>query len=343
MRARQRVLHDPGRRPRVHRRGAPLPGHVRGGLLRPARLRRSGPGGGERGPGQPAQLAAATVPRRRHAVVHPGPPGAAGVPAGPRPAPRRPDPHAALPGPARPPHPGHPAALRPRGRSAPGRAGDHHPRRGLVRATGGRVGAGRHGHQRRRGPLPGPQRGTPATGGHREQRGGCGLVAGAHRHLLHPHRGGGPHPAHRRRGPGALPGGGPAPPPRRPPVGHPGTAGPGGHDRKDSRPAHLPGLRDQQPGRGGGPAGPRRCRVPGVAGLPRPGLGPPVAPRRPADRRRGRRRAAAAHLPRPANPLPAHRRPGRRGARARPARGGVPGTRVLGRAVRPPVPEPALP
>ena len=77
------------------------------------------------------------------------------------------------------------------------------------------------------------------------------------------------------------------------------------------------------------------------------GLGPAVAalPHRPGRRRRpgGGPHPQPARVPPAPDGVGAHHRPGRRGAGPGAARRGLPGPHLLGRAVRLPVPEPALP
>ena len=101
--------------------------------------------------------------------------------------------------------------------------------------------------------------------------------------------------------------------------GHERHAGEGGHLR-----AALPGLRR-------------------VARAPRVGLGRAVAGMRRAPSRRRPRAAppAPAHLPRAAGLLTPHGRHGRRRSGSRAQRRGLPGTRVLGRALHLSVPQPA--
>ena len=79
----------------------------------------------------------------------------------------------------------------------------------------------------------------------------------------------------------------------------------------------------------------------GALAEPPLGVGRALGGVRPGPARERARAAAAApsHRPRPAGLLAPHGRQGRRRRRARPERRGVPGPRVLGRAVRVPVPQ----
>ena len=69
MRAGQRVLRYPWRPARGQGRRRQLPGHLCGRPLQPADQRGRRSAGGERGPGQRPQLAAAAIPDRRRSVV----------------------------------------------------------------------------------------------------------------------------------------------------------------------------------------------------------------------------------------------------------------------------------
>jgi HAD superfamily hydrolase (TIGR01509 family) len=147
---RQRLLRHPRSRARGGRRCRPLPRDLcRRGLQPPGQPGRR-PRGGERGPGQRAQLAAPDDPVGRWAVAGPGGAGGARLPAGARPAPGRAHAPAPCPRPGRQGDRGDPAPFRLHGRPAPGRPGDHGGPRELVGIAGGPLGPGRAGDQRRR-------------------------------------------------------------------------------------------------------------------------------------------------------------------------------------------------
>ena len=254
MHPRQRLPRHPRRSAGGDRRSGALSRHVRRWRVQPAAHPGTRPHPRGREPGQPAQLAAAALARRRRPVGQPRRPRGERLPAEPGPARRR----AAPPLPPRrhagPGHHGHLAAAGVHGRAAPGRAGDHPRRRELVRHPARACRHRRAGGQRpgRRGQAADPP--PPAARRAGPGRAGRPVAADAHQPVPHRRRGGHPHPGPRIR---------PA-----------GPAAPTGHQR-DRAPAG--GLHDPGPGRRAGAGGQGRRRV----HLPRPG-----------DHRTGRRSPA---------------------------------------------------
>lgn len=129
--------------------------------------------------------------------------------------------------------------------------------------------------------------------------------------------------------------------------------------RPDTQPADLPGKarrgREDRcstdiagPARGGAPAHGRRPRLASTV-FPRTAHHAACCVGTTLDRggvggsRGDGAHPAPARLPRPADALPAHHRARRGRARPGTARGGLPGTRLLGRALRPALRHPALP
>ncbi len=336
MHPRQRLLRHPWRPGGVHRRRHALPRHLRGRRLQPARLRGRRPAGGERGRRQPPQLAAPALPAARRRLARPrhhARPRPRGHPAPVLRSYGAPDSVRTR---SRPCAPGAAAAVRAHGRPAPRGPAHRVHRRGVLRAARGRGGARRRRHQRRGAPLRRPRRPPRHPRGHRHLAARRRVAALPHPDLRRPDRLRRPADLARvRRRP-------PRPAPRR----ADDPAGPGGredpHRRQGRRPAHLPRPGDQRPAarrrRPGAPGRPVRR----AAGSPSDGLAAAVAPGGAGRARRGGAHPPAAPLPRPADPLPAHRRPGR-GVPPAACTGRRTGARVLGRAVRPAVPEPALP
>lgn len=346
MHPRQRLLRHPRRGVRGARRARALSGHLCRRLLQPAPVHRGGPLRRERGHGQPPQLAPAALPdlpRRRgpRPLALPRPPVSDGAPADAGPAARHPDPLVGLRGRGR--TAADRGAVPPgaHGRAASGRAAHlFRVRRVDGRGRGG-VRDRRGGPQCRRRALP--RSGGPASDGlgDRRRAAGHGVAELPHPRLGHPSRAGRTDP-----GPGRPQRGGPAAADRPAGVPHPGTAArprlPRGR-RQNGRAVHLPRPGDREPAAHGRGRGRPRPALPAAARRPPPRLGEPVAAGQAGGPRRVGPDPAAAPVPCAPDSLAAHLRAGCRGAGPGPARRGVPRARLLGRAVRPAVPEPAPP
>ena len=300
---------------------------------------------GEREHRQPPQLAPTHLPYRRRGLVRSRPGRGARVRAAARSSSGHPHPDGADSRRCRSDDPGAPTPVREPLRSPRGRRPDGGYRRGLGRAPDRPFRPRRGGDQRRRGPLPGARRRASDHGRRGTVRSRDGGPACTHQPVGDPrgHRGQNPRGRGRTGRVARLPGGawGAV---HRPRVhrcrraGRVGRRGEGGH------PLHLPGPRHQRaPARGGHLARPAP-RVRGAGRPPRPGVGhrvgrgiPGARGRHPPDR--------AGHsppsLPRSPGRLRQHPRPRRRPAGPGPARRGLPGPRLLGRAVRLPLPQPA--
>lgn len=241
--ARQRLLRHP--RCCAREQGGPgaLPGHLRRRDLQPPGIRCGGATGGERGPGEPPQLAAPAVPSsfrrriggpvvlsRRAAIVrlpaHIGSPPChvdAHVPVLGRRGGRRAERGTGPPG--------------AHGGSAPGRAPNRFHVRGVVGRGRGRVRPRRRRDQQQRPPLPVPQPEPPDPGA--DGRGGerYDVAALPDQQLRHRDQHGG---AYGRHGTAArVVRASPVQPPRRTPTGDPDSPGPARRGREDRGPAHL--------------------------------------------------------------------------------------------------------
>ncbi len=352
----QRLPGHAGRGPRGRRRRRPLPRHLRRRHLQPADHRDGRHPHRPREPGQPAQLAAPDPPGRARDPGR-GSPVAVVLPRGRRGARAAPDPR---------PPPGHAASPPP----GAGRGRTHHrhrraPHRLHARPPPHRHRAGPHArelvgsardpvvarqsgqqHQRRRGPAA---RQPPPVGRRRGlERGRRRLDRGRHVVVARPGRPGG---TDARRGRRSRAGplrhlvdaraGEPDPVLR-------GPRGPAHHRREGRGDLHQP-RRGRRPSAGvRARRADRRRTVRGPAPRPRAGLDPAVGALRDRGPRRLRRRGGHRRGPPPRLPRAPDRVTPREGRRrqphgARPPRRGVPGPHLLGRAVRVPVPEPALP